>query len=167
MKLGCFEEICKETCSKIWTDDNNSEKCYHFCQNKIDKNISDTNMEAYEIMREFINKKIGLVIENKTLLFENGTTMQPEYNETDKNETQFSKISCEKNKTEIEEIYSKHNQSINENQAGGQKLEEKISDLEKNIQNQKGKLLFLEDQMLRLQKQKTMEIKEFFKKIKK
>lgn len=165
MKLGCFEEICKETCSRIWTDEK-SDKCYDFCQGKINKNISDTNMEAYEIMREFLNKKIGLVLEKKAFPFENGT-IQTENKEEDKNKTEIFKNSSEKNQTEIEKNYSTHNQSIHENKDGSQNLEEKISDLEKNIQNQKGKLLFLEDQMLRLQKQKTLEIKEFFKKIQK
>ena len=113
-------------------------------------------MEAYEI-------KIGLVLGKKTFQFENGI-MQTENEEEAKNKTEISKNSSEKNQTEIEKTNSTHNQSINENKVGSQNLEEKISELEKDIQNQKVKLLFLEEQMLRLQKQKTLEIKEFFKK---
>ena len=126
-------------------------------------------MEAYEIMKEFLNEKIGLVLKNNSFSFENeNATKQAEIiteiQNLEKNpKTQHLNISMkylEKNS----ENSTKSIESAEESNCSNQGLENKISDLEKTIQNQKAKLLFLEDQMLNLQKQKTLEIREFFKK---
>lgn len=179
------------TCNKLWKNEK-SEICYNFCLENIDKNFSNANGNAYEIIAEYLNNNIDKIYDEKhsNTFHDNQTVMpilSPRRNSTFSFENETSKLEmneenktiCEKNHQDtknltLNQIIKTENQSdfkfgsftekLESNQSLS--LEEKISYLEGVIQNQKAKLLILEDQMLGLQKKKTLEIRDYFQNLK-